>query len=56
MVQIIDRMMEQDAKIEEIHAMMKEQSEILKAIGRREGVADASSNRKSIIGRFLKKH
>lgn len=56
MAQIIDKMMEQDAKIEEIHTMMKEQSEILKAIGRREGVEDASSNRKSIIGWFLKKH
>lgn len=43
-------------RIEEIHAMMKEQSEILKAIGRREGVEDASSNRKSIIGWFLKKY
>ena len=29
--------------------MMKEQSEILKAIGRRQGVEDTTSNRKSII-------
>ena len=35
--------------------MLKEQSTILKAIGRREGVEEAG-NRKSIIGWFLKKH
>ena len=35
--------------INEIYAMMKEQSEILKAIGRRQGVEDTASNRKSII-------
>ena len=35
--------------INEIYAMMKEQSEILRAIGRRQGVEDTASNRKSII-------
>ena len=29
--------------------MMKEQSEILEAIGRRQGVEDTASNRESII-------
>ena len=43
-------------RIDEIYAMMKEQFEILKAIGRRQGVEDTASNRKSIIGWFLKKH
>jgi len=52
---IIDKMMEQDSKIEEIHTMLKEQSKILKAIGQREGVEE-TGNRKSIIGWFLKKH
>jgi len=49
MAQIIDKIFEQESKIEDIHEMLKEQSKILKAIGQREGIEEAG-NRKSIFG------
>ncbi|XP_068676235.1 transient receptor potential cation channel subfamily A member 1-like isoform X4 [Montipora foliosa] len=52
--QIIEKVAEQESKINDIHEMLKEQSKLLKAIGQREGLED-TGNRKSIFSGWFKK-
>ncbi|CAH3024860.1 unnamed protein product [Porites evermanni] len=57
LAQIIDKVLEQDSKIDEMHEMLKEQCKVVKAIGQRKGVGDdgGPGNRKSLFNWFPKK-
>ncbi|XP_015755675.1 PREDICTED: uncharacterized protein LOC107335200 [Acropora digitifera] len=54
MTQILEKIAEQESKIDDIYELLQGQSKSKKAIGQREGLEE-SGNRRSIFGGFFKK-